>query len=186
MGKVISLINTTPDGFADAGYGIIDEEYFEFIHRILSDTGTIAFGRNSFELFQSIWPSRLENGLTDWHKKMARALADMPKTVYSTTLQTTTWTNSTIARKIDPDLIDSCRNADTLGFLTLASLNLVANLTALNLIDEFYFCIQPLIAGKGDVRLFDNVKLEKTRALRYVDSKSLKSGVHIVHYERVN
>lgn len=53
MGKVISLINTSPDGFVDAQYAIIDAEYFEFIHGLLSATKTVAFGRTSFELFQS-------------------------------------------------------------------------------------------------------------------------------------
>jgi hypothetical protein len=60
MGKVMSLINTTPDGFADARYVTPDSEYFEFIHGILSDTRTVAFGRNTFELFHGFWAPRLE------------------------------------------------------------------------------------------------------------------------------
>ena len=49
MGKVMSLINTTPDGFVDGKYAIIDAEFYEFTHGLLSDTRTVAFGCNTFE-----------------------------------------------------------------------------------------------------------------------------------------
>ena len=186
MGKVMSLINTTPDGFVDARYGTIDAEYFEFIHGLLSDTKTVVFGRNSFEQFQNTWPPRLEKETTtEWQMKMARALNDIPKTVYSSTLKTTTWNNSTIVRKINAEHINSYKQEGKGGLLTFASLNLIAALTEMKLIDDYYFCIQPLIAGNGGVRLFDKVKLDTPRPLKYVDSKLLKSGVHIIHYQGV-
>jgi len=186
MGKVMSLINTTPDGFVDAQYVTTDSEYFGFVHSLLSDTDTVAFGRNSFELFQGIWPSRMDRDkATEWQVKMATALHEIPKTVYSSTLKTTTWNNSTIVKKVDAEHINAYKEENKGGLLTFASLNLVAALTEMNLIDDYYFCIQPLIAGRGEVRLFDQLKLDNHRVLNYVDSTALKSGVHIIHYERV-
>ena len=35
MGKVMSLINSTPDGFVDSQYTIVDAEYYEFTHSLL-------------------------------------------------------------------------------------------------------------------------------------------------------
>jgi dihydrofolate reductase len=187
MGKVISLINTTPDGFVDAQYTIADAEFFDFSHSLLSDAATVAFGRNTFELFQGIWPPRLEKeNATEWQMRMARALTDIPKVVYSTILKTTTWNNSTIVKNIDVEHINSYKVEGKGGLLTFGSLNLVASLTEMNLIDDYYFCIQPIIAGKGDVRFFEKVKLDKSRSLKYIDSKQLKSGVHIIHYRRVD
>jgi dihydrofolate reductase len=187
MGKVISLINTTPDGFADARYVTPDSEYFEFIHGILSDTATVAFGRNTFEQFQNIWPPRLESkNTTEWQLNMARTLTDIPKMVYSSTLQTTTWNNSRILQKIDAGQIKAYKGKGREGLLTFGSLSLVAALTEMELIDDYYFCIQPLLAGKGDVRLFDKLKLDTSHSLTYADSTQLKSGVHIVHYQHVN
>jgi len=186
MGKVISLINTTPDGFADGHYTIADAEFFEFTHSILADISTVAFGRNSFDLFQKIWPPRLKKeNATEWQVKMANALTDIPKVVYSSTLTTTIWGNSTIVKRIDVEYINSYKQKGKKGLLTLASPNLVAALTEMKLIDDYYFCIQPLLAGNGSVRLFDKVKLNEPRPLRYVDSKQLKSGVHIIHYQSV-
>ena len=96
----MSLINTTPDGFADSQYVIIDAEYYEFTHGLLADTRTIAFGRKTFELFQDRWPPRLENKDTpEWQAKMARKLNDKQKVVFSSTMRSTTWNNSTIIQK---------------------------------------------------------------------------------------
>ena len=186
MGKVISSINIKPDGLADGQYTIADAEFFEFTHCLLADTRTVAFGRKTFELFQGIWPPRLEKeNATEWQMKMARALTDIPKAVFSSTLKTTTWNNSTIVQKIDAEQIDSYKMKGKGGLLTLGSLNLVASLTEMNLIDDYYFCMQPVLAGNGGVRLFDKVKLNTPRSLKYVDSTQLKSGVHIIHYKSV-
>jgi dihydrofolate reductase len=181
MGKVISLINTTPDGFVDGRYAIPDADFFDFTHDLLADTRTLALGRNTFEMFQAAWPTRLENA-PEHQMKMARALDVIPKTVFSSTLKTTTWNNSTIAQKIDAEHINSYKHEDKGGLLTFASLHLVAALTEMRLIDDYYFCILPLIAGKGDLRLFDKLNLDTSLALEYVDSKQLRSGVHIIHY----
>ena len=63
MGKVITSINITPDGFADGQYIIVDAEFFEFTLGLLADTRTVAFGHNTFELFR-------ESGDPGWKKKM--------------------------------------------------------------------------------------------------------------------
>jgi dihydrofolate reductase len=180
----MSLINTTPDGFVDSQYVIIDAEYYEFTHSLLSETRTIAFGRRTFELFQDRWPPRLENKDTpEWQAKMARALNDKEKAVFSSTLKTTTWNNSTIIQKLEAHYISAYKREGEGGLLTIGSFGLVAALTEMKLIDDFYFCIQPLIAGSGNVRLFDRIKLDICRPLEFVDSRQLKSGVHIVHYK---
>ena len=185
MGKIISLINTTPDGFVDARYADIDAGYFEFVHDIIDQSGCIAFGRKSFELFQSVWPARLESETTTaWQLKMARALNDKPKTVYSSSLSDTHWANTTIKRSVDPGQLMSVKQDG--GLLTFASLHLVASMTALHLIDEYYFCVQPMLAGGGAVRLFDTIRLPEPQSLVFAGSKSLASGVHIVHYKKGN
>lgn len=187
MGKVVSLISTTTDGFVDGKYAIIDAEFFEFTHGLLSDANTIAFGRNTFEQFQGRWPLILEQkNEPEWRVKMARALNERHKAVYSSTLKTTTWNNSSIVQKVDTGHFNSYKQEGKEGLLTFGSLGLVAALTEMKLIDEYYFCIQPLIAGNGGERLFNKMKLNTNCPLNYVDSKQLKSGVHIIHYQRVN
>jgi dihydrofolate reductase len=186
MGKIVSLINITTDGFADGRYAITDADFFEFSHRLLSEARTVAFGRNTFELFQDRWTSILEKeNEPGWRVGMARVLNDKHKAVYSSTLRTTTWKNSIILQKVEAGHINSYKQEGNGGLLTLGSLSLVAVLTEMNLIDDYYFCIQPVIAGEGE-HLFAMMKLTTSRPLKYVDSEQLKSGVHIIHYQRVH
>jgi dihydrofolate reductase len=187
MGKIISFINTTPDGFADSQYVTPDMEYFEFVHDILVDVQTVAYGRNTFELFQQLWPARLESDETPyWQVKMAQALTDIPKQVYSSTLHTTTWSNSTIVRSLDVKAIRRFKQPDEKGLLTFGSLALVAALTQNQLVDDYYFCIHPLIAGAGSTRLFSKITLNAPQPLKMKSAKVLQSGVVIVHYQHAD
>ena len=187
MGKIMSLIITTPDGFADGKYAVIDAEFYEFTHGLLADANTVAFGRNTFELFQDRWTAILENkNAPDWQAKMAKVLNDKNKVVYSSTLKTTKWNNSTIVQKADPTQINAYKQAGKSGLITFGSIELVSALAKMNLIDDYYFCIQPFIAGNGNTRLFDKVKHETGSPLKYIDSTHLKSGVHIIHYQPVD
>ncbi|MDB5137456.1 MAG: hypothetical protein JWP37_4059 [Mucilaginibacter sp.] len=187
MGKVISLINTTPDGFVDSQYVNADAEFHEFVHSLLAQTQTVAFGRNSFELFQQIWPAILEkDGAPEPQVRMAQALTDKPKLAYSSALTETTWKNSVIVKAIDQKQISRFKQEGEKGLLTIGSPGLIAALTEQHLVDDYYFSIQPLIAGSGSVRLFDKIKLDARQSLKFVETKSLKSGVLIIHYQRIN
>ena len=185
MGKIISLINTTPDGFVDSQYVNADAEFHEFVHGLLSETQVVAFGRNSFELFQQIWPAILQKpDSPEPQVRMAQALTDKPKYVYSTTLNATSWKNTTTIKAIDPDQLNRFRVHDQPGLLTIGSPGLVAGLTQVNLVDNYYFCLQSMIAGNGKTRLFDKINLPASLSLKLVDVRQLKTGVVIVHYER--
>jgi len=185
MGKVICLINITADGFVDSNYVIADAEFHEFVHGLLANTHTVGFGKSTFELFQGIWPPILEkDNQSASQVKMAKALNDMPKIAYSSTLQTTTWNNSTITKSVNPDQLQQMKRDSEKDLLTIGSPGILAALTKLDLVDEYYFPVQPLIAGGGNVRLFDQLNLDNRQPLKFIGSKQLKSGVVINHYQK--
>jgi dihydrofolate reductase len=185
MGKVICLINTTPDGFVDSQYVNADAEFHEFVHGLLTETQTVAFGRNSFELFQQIWPAILEKpGAPESQLRMARALTAMPKYVFSSELSNTTWANTEIVRTVDIDLMNQFKKTGQKGLLTIGSPGIVASLTKLGLVDEYYFSIQSIIAGGGKARLFDQITLDERQPLKFMGCKQLKSGVIIINYKK--
>ncbi len=64
-----------------------------------------------------MWPPILENGnKPEPQIKMAQALNDIDKTVYSATLRSIKWNNSTIVKKINPDKINIFkRNSDKMA-----------------------------------------------------------------------
>ena len=188
MGKITSLINITPDGSVDSQYAAnIDAEFFEFTHSLMAESQASVFGRNTFEWWQDQWQARLDKDKApDWVVKMAEALRDMPKWVYSSGLNTTTWSNSTIVRTIDVEAMNRFKQADQKGLLTFGSIGLVAALTEKQLIDDYYFAIHTVISGNNSVRLFDQIKLNAPLPLKLKSTKVLQSGMVILHYERAN
>jgi dihydrofolate reductase len=188
MGKVISLINITPDGSVDSQYAAnIDAEFFEFTHDLLAETQAIVFGRNTFGWWQDTWQARLDaDSNPGWVVKMAQALNEIPKHVYSSELQSTSWKNSTIIKTMDVDAIKQFKQPGQKGLLTFGSLSLVAALTEEQLIDDYYFCIHTLISGDNSVSLFDKVKLDVPLPLKLISTKVLQSGMVIIHYQLAN
>lgn len=184
MGKVTVLISTTLDGFADAQNIIIDPEFFEFTHSLMSTAEIVAFGRNTFEIFQERWPQRLRDESTpEWMRKMAQSLHDIPKVVFSSTLKKTTWNNSTIVGKLEADYIKSFKQNDGGTMLTFGSLSLIEALTEMKMVDDYYFNVQPLLPGKGESRFFSKMNLSGSHLLKYVDNTQLASGAHVIHYK---
>ena len=187
MGKVIVLLSTTPDGFAEGQNVIIDPAFFEFIHSLMADSEAVIFGRNTFEQFQERWPQRLKDeNSQEFIKKMAQSLHDIQKIVFSSTLKNTTWNNSKIVNKLDADYINSFKTNSKGGLITFGSLSLVESLIEMNLVDEYYFNIQPLIPGKGEDRLFNKKSLKALQPLKYIGHKQLPSGAHIIHYQNAD
>ncbi|HEY8959348.1 dihydrofolate reductase family protein [Chitinophaga sp.] len=184
MGKLISLINVTLDGFFDSQYVNANAEFHEFVHTLLAEAHTVGFGRGSFELFQQIWPAVLTNpGSAESQRRMAQALNDIDKIAFSTMLKETTWANSRI-KTLDVELIDQMKTGSDKNLLTIGSPGLVGELTRLGIVDEYYFSVQPVIAGGGNSRMFAREGLPERQPLQFVDSRSLTSGVQILHYRK--
>jgi dihydrofolate reductase len=184
MGKVIVLISVSPDGFADAQNVIVDPDFFEFTHTLMSGSDIAAFGRHTFEMFQERWPKRLMDPETpEWVRKMAQSLHDIPKVVFSSTLTKTTWHNARISDQLNVEYIRTFKRQHSGALITFGSLSIVEKLTRMNLVDDYYFNILPLLPGKGEARFFGRVNLETPQTLHYVESKTLASGAHIIHYQ---
>jgi dihydrofolate reductase len=184
MGKVIALINISADGFCDAHFVNANAEFHEFAHLLMNAAAAVGFGRNTFELFQQVWPAVLEKeGQPESQVRMGRRLTDTPKLVFSHTLENFTWSNSTIIKSADAELIGRYKAGGSGDLLTIGSPGLVADLTRQRLVDDYYFSVQPVIAGGGSVRLFDKFQLDARLSLKYVESKALGSGVIINHYQ---
>lgn len=182
MGKIICLINVTADGFCDSQYVIADAEFHEFVHGLLRGAEAVGFGRNAFQLFQGVWPPMLEKpGFSEPQVRMARALHEVPKIAFSSSLTAVSWANSRIEREVSGELVARYREGE--GLLTIGSPGLVASLTVLGVVDEYYFSVQPVIAGGGQVRLFDKLQLEARLPLQFLGSVQLASGVNILHYK---
>lgn len=187
MGKITVLISVTPDGFAESQNVIIDNDFFEFTHSLLTESEVALFGKTTFELFEQRWQERLADASSPaWVRRMAVALNEIQKIVFSTTLKNTSWNNSQIVGSLETDKIRSLKNNTQGALITFGSLSIVEALVKMDVIDDYYFNFQPLIAGAGNARFFNTRSLPMPRKLEYIDHHHLRSGAHIIHYRRAN
>ena len=63
--------------------------------------------------------------------------------------------------------------------ISAGSLSIASALAQKKLIDEYWFLVHPVVAGKGR-RLFE--RFEEGFNLKLIDTKIFKSGVVVLHY----
>jgi dihydrofolate reductase len=135
-------------------------------------------GRVTYEGFADAWPEREgDPNLGDFAKKMN----EMPKYVYSTTLESADWQNSTI---LSGDFAADIRKVkdEVDGVILIAgSATLVQGLIAADLLDELRLMVFPVTLGGGK-RLFadDGRKVPLTLA----DARTVGAGIQLLTYER--
>ncbi|WP_076476377.1 dihydrofolate reductase family protein [Williamsia sterculiae] len=182
-GTVTFSINVTLDGCVDHEEGIADDETHAFFTRLLDDCGAMLWGRVTYEMMESYWPSVARGevdappALADW----ARTLDAKPKYVVSSTRSDFPWTNS---HHLVGDLRTAVRRlANTVaGGVLVGSGALATELDRLDLIDEYMFLVHPRITGHGPT-LYQG-GLPSTRRLELISADPLANGAVVMRYRR--
>jgi dihydrofolate reductase len=182
MRKIIAAINMTLDGFCDHTSMIADEEIHQHYNELLKNSGTILYGRITYQLME-YWPTVVKN--PTGNKAMdefAVTINNIPKVVFSHTLKNVEWNTARLAKKdIKEEVLELRQQAGK--DILVGSRSLIVTLLNLNLIDEFQLCVQPIIAGKGSPLLNNindriNLKLLKTKTFN-------SSGSMIFYYKPI-
>jgi dihydrofolate reductase len=179
MRKVIFSINSSINGFADHTTGIADDELHDFFTNLLNEVDVSLMGRKTYQLMAGYWPVAYKDPeCTESIKRFADKFNAVKKIVFSNTLKSVEWQNSVLAEK---DLISTVSELkkEKGKSISAGSISIGEQLLRHNLIDEFWFVIHPIIAGKGP-RLFDEVNVSKN--LQLIDSRKFDSGAIAVRY----
>jgi|SRR5215472_1801894 len=158
-------------GFNWARHGNDDPEYSAFVAENASGGGQLLFGRKTYELMASYWPTPM----ADQHNPtVAAGMNSMAKVVFSRTLDKAAWNNTKL---IKSDLIAEVRklkNESGPGMVILGSGCVVSQLAQNGLIDEYQMMVDPVVLGKGRT-MFDGVKdqlnLKLTRTRTFSNGK---------------
>ena len=103
------------------------------------------------------------------------------KVVFSRTLQTAEWANTTIAAGDTTEAIDRLRQGGDGHIVVWGGVRLWRSLMRLDLIDELRLSLFPYVAGKG-TRLFDGVP--HSYQLDLLSSTASSSGIVELRYRR--
>jgi dihydrofolate reductase len=103
------------------------------------------------------------------------------KVVFSRTLKTADWANTSIAAGDTTEEIDKLRRGGDGHIVIWGGVSLWRSLMRLDLIDEFQVSLFPFVAGEG-TRLFDDVPT--SYRLDLVSSTASRSGIVELEYRR--
>ncbi len=181
MRKLIMAINITADGFCDHRAGIPDAELHNFFSDLLENADTMLYGRKTFELMYPYWPdvARDKTG-TESEIRFAELLNGLEKIVYSKQGVTTNWQHTTVLSDLNRDDILKLKEKEGRDIL-IGGIDLSDQLTKMQLIDEYYFVVHPVLYGKGK-HFFESLELEKRVRLELFKTQPFQSGAIALFY----
>src|SRR5450755_3727489 len=157
MRKIIAAINMTLDGFCDHTALIADEEIHQHYNELLSNADTLIYGRTTYQLMESYWPSVVKNPTGNKPMDEFAVLIDnISKIVFSRTLKNVDWKNTKLKKEVIKEEVLELKQQGGKNIL-VGSPSLIVALTQLDLIDEYQLGVQPIVLGSG-LPLFKNVK----------------------------
>jgi dihydrofolate reductase len=179
MRKVVLMMSISVDGFVRAAHGHpgdfpeTDELKRWKLDRIRA-AGTHLMGRVTYEEMASFWPTSKD--------EYAAPMNDIPKVVFSNTLEKATWAKSSIARGDLADEIDALRRQTGGDIIAWGGANFVQSLSRAGLIDEYVLVILPVAFGSG-LPLFRD--LPSALQLELLEAKTFDNSTVLHVYKRL-
>lgn len=185
MRKIIMALSVSLDGFISGPDGeidwhLVDDELHSFFNENLRKMSAFLDGRVNHELMASYWPTADADPTASAPEvEFAGIWRDMPKIVYSRTLQEAGW-NTEIKRRVDPDEVRALK-AQPGGDMAIGGADLAASFIEHNLIDEFWLYVNPVVLGGG--KPFFPLS-ERRIQLQLVQTRGFGNGVVLLRYGR--
>jgi dihydrofolate reductase len=185
MRKVIAAMNMTLDGFCDHTSMIADEEIHQHYADALSNAGYVLWGRVTYQLMESYWPSVVKNPTGDEATDRFAVIVDkIPKVVFSRTLKNVEWESARLAKKeLKEEVLELKQSGNGGGKdILVGSPSLIVELTQMGLIDEYQLCVHPVIGGSS-LPLFKNIN--DRIVLKLIKTKTFSADQILLYYEPV-
>ena len=183
MRKLIAAMNVTLDGYCDHTAMIADDEIHEHYNELLRSADTLIYGRITYQLMESYWPSVVKNPTGNKPMDEFAVLIDnISKIVYSRTLKDVDWKNTTLKKEVIKEEILELKQSRQGGSKNIlaGSPSLIVALSKLDLIDEYQLSVQPTILGSG-LSLFKNIR--DRIDLKLLKTKTFGCGAVMLYYE---
>ena len=186
MRNVVSFTHISLDGFAAGPNGELDwmsydEELEKYAEGIVSTVGSPLYGRVTYQLMESYWPTVLKNPAATPHEiAHARWLENVEKVVFSKSLAKVEWNNTTLIKDNIVEEVSKLKQQPGKDLVIFGSPSLAHSFMELDLIDEYQLTLNPVLLGSG-IPIFEKIK-SKTD-LKLLEAKTLSSGVLGLHYQ---
>jgi dihydrofolate reductase len=195
MRKVIASTFVTLDGLMvgpneemDWVLDNLDGEMENDIADQLKSVDAILLGRVTYQIMANYWPTATAAGTSVQRSQgvedpiITDRMNNLPKIVFSKTLQKVEWKNSRLIKENIKEEILKIKQQPGKDMVILGSASIVQTFTNLGLIDEYRLLLHPVALGSGKPLFKDindrlNLKLLKT--------KTYKNGVVSFDYQPI-
>lgn len=186
MRKVVLFLHQSLDGYCATKERALNwvpynEAFQTYADKIVETVGSPMYGRVTYELMKSYWPSVLQNEHASARDKQhAEWINNIEKIVFSTTPLDTDWNNTTIISENIEEALKSLKEKEGKDLVIFGSPTLARSLMDLNIIDEFQFTISPVILGEGLTFIRD---IQRQVLLELLHSEEIEGGMVGLHYK---
>ena len=154
--------------FHEAAWG---DELQQFSLEQAKEEGTLLFGRATYEGMASYWTAATG--------PIADFMNDVPKVVFSRTLDAATWKNTRLVRRDAADEVAELKRGEGKDLFVFGSAKLCDALIRRGLFDELRICVAPVVLGTG-VPLFKPGSPQQNLTL--LQARPLATGGVILRY----
>jgi dihydrofolate reductase len=143
MGVSLDGLVARPGKFGAGGWGVPPEDPDLKARKLdwLREVDLHLMGRVTYEEMAGFWPASDD--------EYAKPMNDVPKVVFSRTLTTADWPQSTIARGDLTDEISALKREPGKDMIAWGGAAFAQSLTRLRLVDEYRLVVQPVALGGG-------------------------------------
>jgi len=145
----------------------------------LKSGSTLLFGRVTYELMASYWPTP---GAIKNDPIVAKGMNNADKIVFSRTLKKVEWNNTRVVRDNIVEEIKKMKQHPGKDMTLLGSGSIVIQFAEQGLIDEYQIMVDPVVLGRG-TPMFKGIKHKLD--LKLTTTRTFKSGVVLLCYQPV-
>lgn len=152
------------------------QELEKLSHEQLQSADYLVFGRVTYEGMAAYW-TNAEAEITE--PKVAELMNNIPKLVFSRSLKSAEWYNTTIIRENASAEIKKLKDQGGKDIFVFGSANLSETFINDNLFDEYRICIAPVILGNGRPLFKQGLD---TKTLSLASTQQLSTGGMVLKY----
>jgi len=185
MRKLVLFMHCSLDGFVAGPRGEmdwihVDEEIFDYVGGYTGQADEALYGRVTYEMMEAYWPNAANKPDATKHDKVhSKWYKKVPKIVLSDSLKGSKIQNTRIISGNMAEQIREIKQEPGKLILIFGSPSASHSLMHVNLIDEYWLFVNPIVLGTG-VPLFKNIPGRVN--LKFLESKVFSSGVVMLHY----
>ena len=156
-----------------------DPEWNEFVAGNARGGGVLLFGRVTYEMMASYWPTPMA---AQNSPGVAELMNNLQKVVFSRTLDKASWKNTKLVKGDLAAEVRKMKQESGQGLVIMGSGTIVSQLAQEGLIDEFQIVVIPVVLGQGK-SMFSGIK--DKLPLMLIKTRIFGNGNVLLCYEPV-